>query len=75
MWHDNHGAAHCAACHRTFTSTRAFDTHRVDNGCVDPGTYLRRDGRRMFAARADATGAPVWEHVASAQKARDRFNR
>lgn len=54
---------------------RAFDAHRVDNGCADPATYARSDGRRMFAARDDATGALVWEHAASAQKTRARFNR
>ena len=28
--------AHCATCHRTFTTAGAFDLHRVDLECAKP---------------------------------------
>jgi hypothetical protein len=49
-----HRAAHCAACHVTFTSVSGFDHHRIDGRCHDPaarglvliekGTATRRAG-------------------------------
>lgn len=79
-WHDNHGAGHCAGCHRTFTSGAAFDAHRYDvgngsRGCRDPETYCRKDGGLMFAARVDGVGVTVWEHRAEAAWGRAWFAR
>jgi hypothetical protein len=44
------GAAHCAACHRTFSGVSLFDLHRSQYGergsCQDPG-----DVRHMMFLR------------------------
>lgn len=44
------GAAHCASCHRTFSSPRLFDAHRSTRGelgsCVDPVTLTVQTGAR-----------------------------
>lgn len=33
------GAAHCAGCHRTFSTVSGFDKHRTrDDGCLEPTT-------------------------------------
>jgi hypothetical protein len=32
------GAAHCSACHHTFTSAGAFDRHRRNGKCLPPET-------------------------------------
>jgi hypothetical protein len=29
-------AAHCAGCHRTFSTVSGFDKHRRDGGCLEP---------------------------------------
>jgi hypothetical protein len=79
-WHQRGDAtAHCASCHRTFTSTHGFDSHRRDGEggtrvCVDPNAMHRRDGSPMFTLRPDPIGAPVWEHH-SAAAARLAFKR
>ena len=39
-------AAHCAGCCEHFTSTRAFDRHRVDFTCLTPEELSRPGGNR-----------------------------
>lgn len=46
------GAAHCSACHATFSTSRLFDLHRVAKGergtCLDPDTVTNRNGQRLL---------------------------
>ena len=52
-------AAHCTVCCAHFVSAAAFDRHQRD-GCLDPATAVRRDGRLLFTNRdREGTGA-VW---------------
>lgn len=55
--------AHCAACHRHFTTTTAFDKHRQgtdDNRyCADPATLLTSAGKPRLSAVLRASGE-VW---------------
>lgn len=53
-------AAHCAACHLTFSSDSAFDAHRRAGQCLDPATATRRDGTPRFQARSDTSAAALW---------------
>lgn len=68
--------SHCAGCHRTFTSTRGFELHRINiggrRGCADPATKAKKDGTPMFARRIDAAGCEVWEHITAVA---DRFGK
>lgn len=60
--------SHCAGCHRTFTSTQGFDTHRIDTAdgrfCTDPAARTKRDGSPMFLRAIDPSGAEVWAYTA-----------
>ncbi len=62
-------AAHCSACHQTFSGDTAFDRHlisRVTAGCHDPGQLLdkhdppryvfRWDSKRLLWRLADYSG-------------------
>lgn len=52
-----HGEAHCAVCHRHFTSDSGFDTHRKDGVCRDPKTLRRgRSGKLVFASTGRKSG-------------------
>jgi hypothetical protein len=51
--------AHCVRCCRQFASNAAADAHTLTEGCLDPATALRRDGRPKFVARERRFG-PVW---------------
>ena len=65
---------HCASCHRTFHSEEAFDAHRFDGVCVDPGTLLRKDGSLAWETRTDSAGCEVWRTtVKLSPAARARF--
>lgn len=35
-WWTGLSAAHCSACHTTFTGVTAFDLHRRDGKCLNP---------------------------------------
>jgi hypothetical protein len=64
-WHPQGSqACHCAGCHRTFSSLRAFDTHRRDAGdrreCVDPAGVLTKEGGSAFTYKTDKLGALAW---------------
>lgn len=41
-WWTGLTAAHCAACHQTFTSTAAFTSHRTGNQCTNPADHPDR---------------------------------
>lgn len=51
-WWQQRGNAtgHCAGCHRTFSSLRAFDAHQVGdhNKCTNPADRTRRSGEPLF---------------------------
>lgn len=53
--------AHCAACHRTWSTVSGFDKHRRDvNGkgtCLDPAAMRTKAGEPIF--RQDELG--VWK--------------
>ena len=56
---------HCAQCHRTFSSLRAFDDHQVilERGvrCLDPGTLRNaKTNVSLYCTRPDSQGAAVW---------------
>lgn len=48
-------AAHCAACHRTFSSVSLFDRHRSISGehgtCHDPAAMTGRNGEPICEFR------------------------
>jgi hypothetical protein len=50
-------ACHCAACHRTFSSVKPFDRHRIGHYsnriCVDPGTVTDKKGRPAMKFNTD----------------------
>ena len=39
--------AHCPTCHRHFGGVTAFDDHRSNGICIDPGSILR-DGEPLY---------------------------
>lgn len=49
------GAAHCAACHRLFSTPRLFDLHRSARGergaCLDPAEIRTASGERVMFLR------------------------
>lgn len=47
---------HCPTCCRQFSNVAAFDAHLADQGCRDPETILRQDGRRKFTSRTGPFG-------------------
>lgn len=53
--------AHCCGCHRHFASTRAFDYHQGEDGCRDPQTVTRQDGRPRFVLGENADGREIWQ--------------
>jgi hypothetical protein len=57
---------HCAGCHRTFASGRAFDRHhRIIEGrsvCVEPESLTRSDGLPLYESASDGL-ATVWHVV------------
>ncbi|WP_040160502.1 FDXHR family putative zinc-binding protein [Mobilicoccus massiliensis] len=56
-WTDKR-TAHCAACHRTFGGTRAFEMHRKNLTCADPRTM------KGLAKTSDpVTGEHVWRRA------------
>jgi hypothetical protein len=61
--------AHCASCHRTFSSPSAFDDHRIRNtvagGCIDPAKAGMVEHQRV--------GYSVWGYP-SDEGAADRFS-
>lgn len=75
--------AHCAGCHRTFSSTAMFDVHRASEGdqrvCLDPATVFNKKGEPVFEARVDRAGATIWGKpagdVAWFQSLKDAKNR
>lgn len=64
--------AHCAACHRTFSSNTWFDAHRSQDGergtCLDPAAVLTHDGHPRMFLRAAMWGGPPLD-----QQARERL--
>lgn len=57
------GAAHCAACHRTYSTPRLFDLHRAARGgehgsCLDPEQILNGSGERVMFFRNDMWRGP-----------------
>lgn len=53
--------AHCAACHRTFSSDSAFDMHRVDLKCVDPESMKKKDGKPKLILK-ERGEVEMWSH-------------
>lgn len=51
--------AHCAACHRSFSTAGAFDAHRMADRCLDPEHVVDRRGQRRLLLRQRLDGA-VW---------------
>lgn len=51
--------AHCAECHRQFSSVHAFDKHRRDYTCHDPAHLRRKDGNPLLDLGARRDG-PIW---------------
>lgn len=71
---------HCAACHETFTGTKAGDRHRVGAYGVTTGPNRRRcltvdemraiTGRRglpFYAVKTNVYGTRLWSQVGSRQ--------
>ena len=53
--------AHCAGCHRTFSTNGVFDRHRRNLSCLDPDTATKKDGTEVFHPRTDrTTGETIW---------------
>lgn len=49
--------AHCAICHRHFSSVAHFDRHRPSyDGCLDPAAILKRSGEPVFKLSAGPLG-------------------
>lgn len=40
--------AHCVVCCRHFINSNAADAHRVEDGCRNPSSLTRRDGKPKF---------------------------
>lgn len=52
------GKAHCAACHRTFTTAKLFDRHRTKFECVDPASLVNTvSSNPIMELREDGTWA------------------
>jgi hypothetical protein len=51
--------AHCTLCCRHFVSHKVADRHWGPDGCMDPATMLKRDGRPWFQAR-ERPGGVTW---------------
>lgn len=49
------GRAHCAGCHRSFSTAGLFDLHRSAHGerggCKDPATITDQSGQRVLFLR------------------------
>ena len=52
--------AHCATCHAHFSSSRGFDYHLTEDGCRNPETTLRQDGRPRFVETTGLAGQSMW---------------
>lgn len=63
--------AHCAGCHRTFSTARLFDLHRSASGergtCLDPEKVTSKDGERLLLFRGGMWCGP---EMTEEQKAR-----
>lgn len=60
------GIAHCARCHRTFTTVANFDRHRAGGQCADPASRgLVRNGRGQWTTEVDEQ---VRERLASIRR-------
>lgn len=60
-WNRTTKTAHCATCHRTFTSPSAFDMHLLTRGCTDPAEVRTKAGERKFAdPKPNKYGTLVW---------------
>lgn len=70
--------AHCATCHRHFTTASAFDLHRVgptdDRSCADPATLLKGDGQPKLSAVLRGSG-DVWGYPSGGEAHFERQRR
>lgn len=53
--------AHCATCHRTFTTVGAFDRHRRNGHCLDPDE-IKQLVRKFRAGREVWGWAGAYDH-------------